>query len=220
MSITPLTRSAVYGYNGMICSNSPLAASAGLRVLQDGGTAFDAALAVAAVEAVTIVPSNGLGGDSFILAYEAATGKVTNINSSGVAAAGAEAEYYRSQGLALMPIQGPHSVSVPGEAAAWETMYRNFCTMPFADLLAPAIRYAEEVFRCRRAWPAPLPATRNCWPVFPPPLTSTWPTAAAAPGWRGTGQPRLGEYHPRRGRRGRGCLLPQRPYEEAGGRPQ
>ena len=146
MSITNLTRSAVYGQNGMICSNSPLAASAGLRVLQDGGTAFDAALAVAAVEAVTIVPSNGLGGDSFILTYEAATGKVTNINSSGVAASGAEAEYYRSQGLALMPIQGPHSVSVPGEAAAWEEMHRNFCTMPFADLLAPAIRYAEQGF--------------------------------------------------------------------------
>ncbi len=146
MSITNLTRSAVYGQNGMICSNSPLAASAGLRVLQDGGTAFDAALAVAAVEAVTIVPSNGLGGDSFILTYEAATGKVTDINSSGVAASGAEAEYYRSQGLALMPIQGPHSVSVPGEAAAWEVMHRNFCTMPFADLLAPAIRYAEQGF--------------------------------------------------------------------------
>ena len=146
MSITNLTRSAVYGQNGMICSNSPLAASAGLRVLQDGGTAFDAALAVAAVEAVTIVPSNGLGGDSFILAYEAATGKVTNINSSGAAASGAEAEYYRSQGLALMPIQGPHSVSVPGEAAAWEVMHRDFCTMPFADLLAPAIRYAEQGF--------------------------------------------------------------------------
>ena len=146
MSITNLTRSAVYGQNGMISSNSPLAASAGLRVLQEGGTAFDAALGVAAVEAVTIVPACGLGGDSFILAYEAASGKVTNINSSGVAASGADAEYYRSQGLALMPGTGPHSVSVPGEAAAWETMHRNFCTMPFADLLAPAIAYAERGF--------------------------------------------------------------------------
>ena len=146
MSITNLTRSAVYSQNGIVCSNSPLAASAGLKVLQDGGTAFDAALAIAAVEAVTIVPACGLGGDSFILAYEAATGKVTNINSSGVAASGAEAEYYRSQGLALMPGTGPHSVSVPGEAAAWEEMHRNFCTAPFADLLAPAIRYAERGF--------------------------------------------------------------------------
>ncbi len=146
MSITHLTRSAVHGQNGMVCSDSPLAAAAGLRVLQDGGTAFDAALAVAAVETVTIVPMCGLGGDSFILAYDAASGKVTNINSSGVAGSGAEADYYRNQGLALMPIQGPHSVSVPGEAAAWEAMHRGFCTMPFADLLAPAIGYAEKGF--------------------------------------------------------------------------
>ena len=146
MSITSLTRSAVYGQNGTVSSDSPLAASVGLRVLQDGGTAFDAALAVAAVECVTIVPMCGLGGDSFILAYDANSGTVTNINSSGAAAAGAEAEYYRQQGLALMPIAGPHSVSVPGEAAAWEALHRKFGTLPFAELLAPAIRYAENGF--------------------------------------------------------------------------
>ncbi len=146
MSITNLTRSAVHGQNGVVCSDSPLAAATGLRVLQDGGTAFDAALAVAAVETVTIVPKCGLGGDSFILAYEAATGKVTNINSSGIAGSGAEADYYRNQGLSLMPITGPHSVSVPGEAAAWEAMHRQFCTMPMPDLVAPAIRYAEQGF--------------------------------------------------------------------------
>ena len=146
MSITNLTRSAVHGQNGMVCSDSPLAAAAGLRVLQDGGTAFDAALAVAAVECVTIVPKCGLGGDSFILAYDATTGKVTNINSSGVAGSGAEPDYYRNQGLALMPITGAHSVTVPGEAAAWEAMHRNFCTIPMPDLVAPAIRYAEQGF--------------------------------------------------------------------------
>ena len=146
MSITSLTRSAVYGQNGMVSSDSPLAASVGLRVLQDGGTAFDAALAVAAVECVTIVPMCGLGGDSFILAYDANSGAVTNINSSGAAAAGAEAEYYRQQGLALMPIAGPHSVSVPGEAAAWEALHRKFGKLPFAELLAPAIKYAEHGF--------------------------------------------------------------------------
>ena len=146
MSITNLTRSAVHGQNGMVCSDSPLAAAVGLRVMQDGGAAFDAALAVAAVEAVTLVPKCGLGGDSFILVYDASTGEVTNINSSGVAGSGAEADYYRQQGLALMPITGPHSVSVPGEAAAWEAMHRNFCTIPMADLIAPGIRYAEQGF--------------------------------------------------------------------------
>ena len=87
-----------------------------------------------------------VGGDSFILAYEASSGKVTNINSSGAAASGAEASYYRQQGLDLMPIAGPHSVSVPGEVAAWESLHRDFCTLPFADLLEPAIRYAQYGF--------------------------------------------------------------------------
>ena len=146
MSITNLTRSPIYGQHGMVSSDSPLAAAAGLRVLQNGGNAFDAALAVAAVECVTIVPMCGLGGDSFILAYEASSGKVTNINSSGAAASGAEASYYRQQGLDLMPIAGPHSVSVPGEVAAWESLHRDFCTLPFADLLEPAIRYAQYGF--------------------------------------------------------------------------
>ena len=93
MSITELSRQLVYGRRGIVCSNSPLAASAGIRVMQEGGNAFDAALAVAATEAVTLVPMCGLGGDSFILLYQATSGKVTGINSSGVAASGASADY-------------------------------------------------------------------------------------------------------------------------------
>ena len=124
----------------------PLAASAGIRVMQEGGNAFDAALAVAATEAVTLVPMCGMGGDSFILAYEAATGQLTGINSSGAAPTGATADYYRSRGYDEMPLEGPHAISVPGEVAAWEEMHRRFCTMPFPTLLETAIGYAEEGF--------------------------------------------------------------------------
>ena len=141
-----LSRSLVYGSRGIVCSNSPLAASAGIRVMQEGGNAFDAALAVAATEAVTLVPLCGMGGDSFILAYEAATGQLTGINSSGTAPTGATADYYRSRGYEEMPLEGPHAISVPGEVAAWEEMHRRFCTMPFPTLLETAIRYAEEGF--------------------------------------------------------------------------
>ena len=91
MAMNRLSRRLVYGCRGMICSNSPLAASAGLKILQEGGNAFDAALAVAATEAVTIVPACGLGGDAFILLAEAASGTITGINSSGAAATGAAA---------------------------------------------------------------------------------------------------------------------------------
>lgn len=141
-----LSRSLVYGSRGIVCSNSPLAASAGVQVMREGGNAFDAALAVAATEAVTLVPLCGMGGDSFILVYEAATGQLTGINSSGTAPTGATADYYRSLGYEEMPLEGPHAISVPGEVAAWEEMHRRFCTMPFPTLLETAIGYAEEGF--------------------------------------------------------------------------
>ena len=146
MSTPRLSRHLVYGHHGMICSNSPLAAGVGLQVLHDGGNAFDAALAVAAVETVTVVPMCGVGGDSFVLLYDAATQSVTGVNSSGVAATGATGEYYRRQGYRTMPLEGPHAVSVPGEVAAWEVIHQRFCTQPFARLLEPAIRYAQEGF--------------------------------------------------------------------------
>lgn len=141
-----LSRSLVYGSRGIVCSNSPLAASEGVRIMQKGGNAFDAALAVAATEAVTLVPLCGMGGDSFILAYEAATGRLTGINSSGAAPTGASADYYRSRGYEEMPLDGPHAVSVPGEVAAWEELHGRFCTMPFPMLLETAMGYAEEGF--------------------------------------------------------------------------
>ncbi len=141
-----LSRRLVYGCRGMVCSNSPLAASVGIKVLQEGGNAFDAALAVAAVETVVIVPMCGLGGDSFVLLHEAKTGTTIGVNSSGVAASGATSAYYRAQGYRTMPLDGPHAISVPGEVAAWDVIHRRFCTKPLAQLLDSAIGYAENGF--------------------------------------------------------------------------
>ena len=146
MSTGRLSRQVVYGKNGMVCSNSPLSAAAGLKVLQEGGNAFDAALAVAATETVTMVPMCGVGGDSFILLYEAENSQVTGISSSGVPGSGTSADYYRKQGLTKMPLEGPHSVGVPGEVAAWEEVHRRFCSKPFDQLLETAIGYAEDGF--------------------------------------------------------------------------
>src|SRR5918996_346429 len=146
VAMNQLSRHLVYGCRGMICSNSPLAASAGLKILQEGGNAFDAALAVAATEAVTIVPACGLGGDAFILLYDAARGTITGINSSGVAATGATTGYYRARGHQTMPLDGPHAISVPGAVAAWEVVHRRFCTKPLAQILDSAIGYAEDGF--------------------------------------------------------------------------
>ncbi|MFQ6031087.1 MAG: gamma-glutamyltransferase, partial [Dehalococcoidia bacterium] len=121
-------------------------ASVGVDILKSGGNAFDAALAVAAAEAVTVTPMCGLGGDVFAILYQASTGRVYGISSSGVEATGTTPQFFRSQGYTTMPLRGPLAVSVPGEVAAWEELHRSFCTKPFAQLLDSAIGYAAEGF--------------------------------------------------------------------------
>ncbi|MFQ5861250.1 MAG: gamma-glutamyltransferase [Dehalococcoidia bacterium] len=141
-----LSRSHVFSRGGLVCSTSPLAASAGLRVLAQGGNAFDAAIAVAGVEAVTVPLLCGLGGDVFALLYHAPSGRLVGINGSGGAPLAATVELYRSRGHQAMPLEGPLAPSVPGEVHAWETVLGLFGTWPLERLLEPAIGYAEEGF--------------------------------------------------------------------------
>ncbi len=143
MAVQGVTRSPALGQRGMVCSSSPLASSAGINVLLQGGNAFDAAIAVAAAETVTISTSCGLGGDAFAILYHAASGRVVGLNGSGGAPSGATPDFFRSQGYVKMPIRGPLSITVPGEVAAWESLHDGFCTLPMEQLLAPAIGYAR-----------------------------------------------------------------------------
>ncbi len=124
----------------------PLAAVAGLDVLRDGGNATDAAVAMAAVLAVVRPHMNGVGGDAFALFYDGATGGVHGLNGSGRAGGRATPAFFAGQGLAEIPETGPLSVSVPGAVAAWHDAHSRFGSLPFSDLLAPAIRYAEDGF--------------------------------------------------------------------------
>ena len=110
----------------MVCSGHYLTSMAAMRVLLNDGNAFDAAIAVAAAETVTIPTSCGLGGDVFAVLYHAASGSLVGLNGSGGAASGATSEFYRSQGYTKMPLRGPHSISVPGEVDAWETIHSRF----------------------------------------------------------------------------------------------
>src|SRR5437867_2643919 len=131
-----------YATKGMVASASPAAAAAGLRVLIEGGTAFDAAIATAAVEGLTLPASCGLGGDVFAVLYDARTKQVHAINGSGIAPRAASRDYYASRGHTTMPLTGIHSVSVPGAPHAYWTLHRRFGTRPLVELLAPAIEYA------------------------------------------------------------------------------
>ena len=142
----PTHRPEVRGVHGAVSAGHPLAAQAGLRVLQNGGNAVDAAVAMAAVLAVVRPHMNGVGGDAFVLVYEAATGQVHALNGSGRSGALATPAFFREKGLERVPSTGPLSVSVPGAVAAWVDVHQRFGTLPFGDLLAPAVGYARDGF--------------------------------------------------------------------------
>ncbi len=137
-------RPEAFGTRGMVCSAHPLAAAIGITILQRGGNAFDAAVAVAAAEGVVLPMKCGLGGDAFVIAHSAAKNETLAFNGSGVAAAGATQAYYAAQGYTQMPLDGVHAASVPGAVDVYETLWKRYCTMPWADLWQPAIALASE----------------------------------------------------------------------------
>lgn len=139
-------RPEVRGVRGAVSAGHPLAAVAGLDVLQRGGNATDAVLAMAGVLAVVRPHMNGVGGDAFGLFYEAETGAVHALNGSGRAGAKASPGFFRDRGHEAVPETGPLSVSVPGAVAAWQDAHARFGSLPFEPLLAPAVRYAEDGF--------------------------------------------------------------------------
>ena len=142
MAESPVHKTAISD-RGMVASASPRAAAAGIQILQSGGNAFDAALAVAAMEWFTMPENCGLGGDTFAVLFDAKRDRLVAINGSGVAGTHARRETYLRQGLDKMPLAGWHAASVPGTADACATLNREFGTRPLAELLAPTLEAAE-----------------------------------------------------------------------------
>ncbi|QLG61321.1 gamma-glutamyltransferase [Halorarum salinum] len=145
-------RSTVYGQRGVVATSQPLASQAGISVLEDGGNAFDAAVATAAALNVVEPTSTGLGGDVFAL-YRTADGEVGAMRSCGPAPAGATIGNVREavaeeEGVdpadAEMPETGAHAVTVPGTARGWELTAETFGEKSLGELLRPAVRYATE----------------------------------------------------------------------------
>ncbi|WP_049972165.1 gamma-glutamyltransferase [Haladaptatus cibarius] len=159
-------RSTAYAPNGIVATSQPLAAQAGVSILQEGGNAFDAAVATAAALNVVEPTSTGLGGDVFAL-YRTADGEVGAMRSCGGAPADATIENVRSaiethddptewypenRGYAVddtddtddlgMPFLGPHAVTVPGTARGWEATVERLGNCSLGETLQPAIDYA------------------------------------------------------------------------------
>ena len=140
-------RSPVYSKNGMVASSQPLASEAGLRILQLGGNAADAAVAVAAALNVTEPTSTGIGGDCFCLFFDNQKKEVFGLNASGRAPAGLSLDKLNELGIndALPPLS-VHTITVPGAAAGWVDTIQKFGSMNLKEVLLPAISLAEEGF--------------------------------------------------------------------------
>ncbi|PTX72900.1 gamma-glutamyltransferase family protein [Sulfitobacter mediterraneus] len=137
----PSRRSAVLAGN-MVATSQPLAAQAGVAMLARGGNAVDAALAAAIALTVLEPTGNGIGSDAFAILWDG--NELHGLNASGRSPAGWTADLFVGQ--TEMPFRGWESVTVPGAVSAWVMMSDRFGKLPFADLFAPAIRYAEGGF--------------------------------------------------------------------------
>jgi gamma-glutamyltranspeptidase / glutathione hydrolase len=139
-------RSMVISSNGIVAAESPLAAQAGVRILEHGGNAVDAAIAANAMMGVVLPMMNGIGGDLFAIVYDAKANKVYGLNASGWAPKGLSIEFLRGQGLRDMPQQGVHTITVPGAVDGWQKLADKFGRKKLAEDLAAAIRTAQDGF--------------------------------------------------------------------------
>lgn len=139
-------RSMTMSRHGIVASSHGLASQAGLDILRDGGNAIDAAVAAGATLAVVEPMMTGMGGDVFILYYEAKSGKVYALNGSGRSPKALSREYFANKEEDRIEPKSWEAVTVPGAVDAWVTAVERFGNKSMSEVLAPAIRYAEEGF--------------------------------------------------------------------------
>ncbi len=136
----------VIAEHAAVASEQPLASLAGYDVLRRGGNAFDAAVATSFALAVTFHPAGGVGGDFFGMFYEAGTGKVHCLNSSGWSPTGLTLDLIKSKAGGRVPQFGPLSCVVPGYVAGVWEMHKKLGSLEFGELLAPAAGLASNGF--------------------------------------------------------------------------
>src|SRR5688572_26406793 len=140
------TRSPAVGRRGMIATSQTLASAAGLRALQEGGNAIDAAVTAAAVLAVVEPSMNGIGGDLLAIVYDAKTKQTYGLDSTGRSAYAATPEEFARRGLDEIPARGVLTVDVPGVIDGWHQLLTRFGSISFKSALLPAIELAWDGF--------------------------------------------------------------------------
>jgi gamma-glutamyltranspeptidase/glutathione hydrolase len=139
-------RSRTITRGGIVATSQTLASQAGAQILERGGSAVDAAIAANAVLGVVEPMMNGMGGDLFVMYWDAKTGKLTGLNSSGWAPEKLTPEFLNQKGYAKMPEAGIFSITVPGCVRGWEALHKKFGRLPWTELFQPAIYYAQNGF--------------------------------------------------------------------------
>ncbi len=136
-------RSMVISENGIVAAESPLAAQAGVRILESGGNAVDAAIATNAMMGVVSPMMNGIGGDLFAIVYDAKANKLYGLNASGWAPKALTIDLLHKQGLREMPQHGANAITVPGAVDGWQKLADKFGRKKLSEDLAPAILTAK-----------------------------------------------------------------------------
>lgn len=136
-------RSVVMTDRGIVATSHYLASQAGAQALAKGGSAMDAAIAANAVLGVTEPMMNGIGGDLFLIYWDAKAGKLYGLNASGWAPRKLTIEFLAQHGITTMPHDGIQSVTVPGAVDGWSQAHKRFGRLPWKELFTPAIYYAE-----------------------------------------------------------------------------
>ncbi|MBN9409301.1 MAG: gamma-glutamyltransferase family protein [Burkholderiales bacterium] len=135
-------------FDNVVATSHPIAAQAGVRMLQLGGNAVDAAIAAAAALTIAEPVSNGLGSDAFCILWDGQ--QLHGLNASGPAPQAWTPEYFRRRhgpDATTPPKRGIDSVTVPGAVAAWQALHARFGRLPFPELMQPAIELAERGYR-------------------------------------------------------------------------
>jgi len=140
------SRSTVYGRHGMVCAAQPLAVQAGIEMLKAGGSAVDAAIAVNACLGLMEPTANGIGGDLFAIVWDPKTAKLHGLNACGRSPLALTADKVKPEPDGTIPLYSPFAWSVPGTVDGWAELHAKFGKLPLAQVLAPAIRYAEDGF--------------------------------------------------------------------------
>jgi len=137
-------RSMVISKYGIVATSYVQASQAGAEVLHQGGSAVDAAIAANAVLGVEEPMMNGIGGDLFAIYFDAKSGKLYGLNSSGWAPQGLTIEHMKARNVQKIPLRSIDAVTVPGAVAGWNALHGKFGKLPWKELFRPAIFYADQ----------------------------------------------------------------------------